>query len=111
MIEKMMERIAILTGLPMPDSIPVVREVPWEELWNIRRGAWAVYLRPTADEPDGQVLHVHGYAHLIPHEFTHHVQTEAGKPAASQECEKEAYWVQAIYFRLFPDDFQKEWNP
>ena len=110
MIEKMMERVAILADLPVPDTTPVVREVPWQDLWKQRPGVWALYLK-AGDHGPAEIVHAPGYAHLIVHEFCHHAQQEAGEKPASPECEQQAYRVQAIYFRLFPEDFQKEWMP
>ena len=100
---RMMERVCILTDLPVPATTPEVHEVPWDELWDRRPGVWALYLKATNDGP-AKVVHAPGYAHLIVHEFCHHAQQEAGKAAASPECEKQAYWVQSVYFRLWPED-------
>ena len=112
MIEKMMERVAILADLPVPKTAPTVREVPWQDIWKHRPGIWALYLKaPTGGRDFAEIIHAPGYAHLVVHELCHHAQQLAGKNPASRECENEAYRVQSIYFRLFPDDFQKEWMP
>ncbi len=110
----MLGRVAILADLPVPDTVPVIREVSWQELWKIRPGKWAVYLHaghPESASGQAEILHAPGYAHLMVHELCHHAQHEAGENAASPECEEQAYRVQAIYFRLFPEDFKEEWMP
>ena len=114
MVDKMMERVAILADLPVPDTVPIVREGPWKVLWKIRPGAWAVYLRaghPESESGQAEVIHAPGYRHLVVHEFCHHAQDEAGENPASPEGEEQAYRIQAMYFRLFPEDFRKEWMP
>lgn len=111
MINKMIERVAILADLPVPETVPVIREVAVPELWKMRPGKWALYLRTTPNHLVPEIIHIPGYAHLMVHELCHHVQHEAGEAAASPECEQKAYWVQSVYFRLFPEDFQKEWMP
>lgn len=105
-----MKRVCILTDLPLPSVLPSTRIISWREMWKMRPGVWALYIAASGDQ-EAEIIYLTGYSHLVVHELTHHAQHLAGRPAASDECEKEAYWVQSVYFRLFPEDWKEEWNP
>lgn len=95
----MIERIAILTGLPKTAEPQAIREVPMAEVVRrtMKRYARAAYLRGSR-----QIIHAPGYRFLIPHEATHMLQTDAGQDPATDENEKQAWWIQSVYWRLWP---------
>ena len=100
MMKKMIERIAILTGLPEGPPPKKVRVVSLERLLRVTgaRGAKAAYLKRWR-----HVIHAQDYDFWVPHEVTHMLQEDAGMDTLSEECEQQAQWVLSIYWRLWPD--------
>ena len=98
---KMIERIAILTGLPETAEPSAVREVSIAEV--IRRTKKR-YARATYLPGSRQILYAPVYRFLIPHEVTHMLQADAGQNPMADESENQAQWIQSIYCRLWPKE-------
>lgn len=96
---KMIERIAILTGLPETAEPSAVREAPLSEIIKHtgKDYARAAYLRRWR-----HIIYAPGYEWWVPHEVTHMLQVDAGEDPGTDENEKQAQWVQSIFWRLFP---------
>ena len=104
MIDKMIERVAILTGLPEappPDKVRVVSLATLYRYTGVFR-AKAAYLKHGR-----QIIHAKGYEEWVPHELTHMLQVDAGHDPKTEENEKQAQWVQRVYWKLWPDDLEK----
>lgn len=99
-MEEVIARVAAMTGLPT--ATPPrggFRELPIPEIPRRYQYAWCYYEigleRITCRE---------GYAHLRPHEITHHLQKRAGwdlkNPDVKFVAEVQARWVQQNYFAV-----------
>ena len=105
MIDKMMERVAILTGLPNAKPPRKVEVFTFDAMPDQYKKYWAYY------DPNTQGIVLRDdYQHLLPHELTHHLQARSGTNPISDEAEKQAKWVQSIYWQLWPEDYDEEWD-
>ena len=105
MIGKMIERVAILTGLPEappPDKIRVVSLAMLYRYTRVYR-AKAAYLKHGR-----QIIHAKGYEAWVPHELTHMLQVDHGQDPKTAENEKQAQWVQNVYWKLWPKESDEE---
>ena len=96
--EEMQRRIALICRLPNGRLPKKIAPAP-RYLIRIKTGkwSWAYY-----DEALEEVRFLKEYENLIPHELCHHLQTLNGLRPASEECEAQAYWLQSIYWKLWP---------
>ena len=98
---RMIERIAILTGLPETEPPSAIREAPLSEIIRVTRKSYAraVYVCATR-----AILYAPGHRWLIPHEVTHMLQCDSGVIPVTVVSEKQAWWIQNIYGRLWPTE-------
>lgn len=101
-MEQVIARVAALTGLPAATPPKGgFRVVPRDAMPRRHRDNWCYY-----EIGPERITCREGYAFVLPHEITHHLQKRAGwtfwVPDVLQVAQAQARWVQRNYYTAGP---------